>query len=457
MYRIPQWLLGLSAATLLFPACAEDPASPGDGDVSQSDTQGGPQNDAQGGDDTAQLGPEIAYLLSDKARDTAPTVSEADQADFQAGRLDFALKLYDSLAEDDDNIFYSPYSISTALAMTYAGAKGETAQQLADALEFHLDDATLHQNFNAIDLSLNSRELRPTEDGQPFTLELTNALFGLEDYPYLDAFLDLLAQYYGAPLYLADFLTDPEGSRQLINAWVKAQTHGLIPELLPQDSIKELTRLVLVNAIYFKANWAYPFSEHGTQPAPFYNLDGTESEVQMMVSDALKAQYAERDGVELLRLPYVGHDVVMDILLLPPSTGAAPHRMTMDAELLALLTQELNHQAGTLKMPRFELESKAPLSDILKSYGMELPFQEGLADFSGIAELEKLHISQIFHQAVVKVDEKGTEAAAATAVVIDTESAPMESFHVELNRPFIFMIKDLPTDTLLFVGRVAKL
>ena len=391
-------------------------------------------------------------VQSDKPRETSPDVDDADLAVLVSGNSDFAFNLYQALSKEDGNIFYSPYSISLALAMTYAGARGETERQMADALRFTLPQHRLHPAFNSLDIELSQRgQGARGKDGEGFRLNIVNALWGQKDYQFLTTFLDTLAENYGAGLRLLDFITAPEESRITINNWVSDQTEGRIKDLIPQGLIDELTRLVLTNAIYFNAAWQYPFREDMTGDGPFYLLDGGEVSVPMM-RQTESLGYAEGDGYQAVELPYDGGELSM-VILLPRTHQFGTFERSLDAQRVAEIVEALEPRRVALTMPRFEFESSFSLKETLAMMGMPVAFSPN-ADFSGMTGKRELFIADVVHKAFVSVDEAGTEAAAATAVVMTLTAVPETPVKVTIDHPFIFLIRDIETGTILFVGRV---
>ena len=393
-------------------------------------------------------------IQSEKPRVTSPDVSEADLATLVKGNSAFAFNLYQALKEGDGNLFYSPYSISLALAMTYAGAHGETAQQMADTLQFVLPQDRLHPAFNDLDLELSRRgEGAEGKDGEGFRLNIVNAIWGQKDYEFLSEFLDLLAENYGAGLRILDFASAPEESRITINNWVSDQTEGRIEDLIPQGLIDALTRLVLTNAIYFNAAWQYPFEEDMTEDGPFYLLDGGEVTVPMMRQTELFG-YAEGDGYQAVELPYDGGELSM-IILLPQTGQFDTFEDSLDAQQVDEIIGRLELRQVTLAMPKFEFESEFSLREPLSAMGMQIAFS-GAADFSGMTGNRDLFIAEVIHKAFVSVDEAGTEAAAATAVVMELTAVPETPVEVTIDHPFIFLIRDIETGAVLFIGRVVN-
>ena len=397
-------------------------------------------------------------LRSEKQRVTSPDLAPSDLRDLVAGNSAFAFDLYQALSAEDGNLFYSPYSISLALAMTYAGAWGETEQQMANTLNFILSQDRLHSAFNGLDLELASRgEGAEGTDEGGFRLNVVSALWGQEDFEFLSEFLDLVAGNYGAGLRLLDFINAPEDSRIAINDWVSEQTEGKIEDLIPPDVIDELTRLVLTNAIFFNAAWLNPFEESQTKDGAFHLLDGGEVTVQMMRRTA-SFGLAKGDGYQAVELPYDGSELSM-VILLPDAGQFEGFEGSLDADLVRTITEGLVPTRLALTMPKFEFESDFGLKDTLGAMGMPVAFISSfgpctseMADFSGMTGTCNLSIKEIVHKAFVSVDEAGTEAAAATAVVMGIESLPPS---VTIDRPFVFLIRDIETGAILFVGRVA--
>ena len=393
-------------------------------------------------------------LQSDKGRITSPAVTPSEQALLIQGNSAFAFELYQELKGNGANLFFSPYSISLALAMAYAGANGETAQQMADTLSFLLSQDNLHPAFNNLDIELGKRgQGARGKDDKGFRLNIVNAIWGQKDYTFLPTFLDVLAQNYGAGLRILDFITEAEKSRVTINNWVSDQTEERIKDLIPQGTITELTRLVLTNAIYFNAAWAYPFDEDLTADGPFYLLEGGQVAVSMM-KQTESLGYAKGEGYQAVELPYDGGELSM-VILLPEAGNFAAFEETLDAQQVDAIISDLQKARIMLAMPRFEFESQFGLKATLAGMGMPIAFSPDEADFSGMTGNRELFISDVIHKAFVAVDEDGTEAAAATAVIVGTTGMPVDPpVEVTIDRPFIFLIRDIETGAILFVGRV---
>lgn len=391
----------------------------------------------------------VELAASELGRITDPQLSAADGATFGKDNRSFAFDLFSELSKKPGNLFYSPYSISTALAMTYAGARTETATEMEQALHFSLGQQTLHTAFNATDVALAKRKSEVSssseqpQTGSGFELTLVNQAWGRKGYAFLDSYLDVLGQNYGAGLFLLDF-GQSEQARGTINAWVQEQTRDRIKDLLPRGSVDGTTALVLTNAIYFKASWEQKFQKSQTAPGTFHAASG-DLTVDMMHS-APKTGYAAVGGVQMLSLPYVSTNVSM-LLILPPEGNP-----TLDVETFDALQAALSEHQIVLSLPKWSFESENPLKAPLTALGMEAAF--GAADFSGMDGHGGLFISEVYHKAFVAVDEEGTEAAAATAVAINDSASPPVT--LSFDRPFLFAVYDKPTGQVLFFGRVEK-
>jgi len=399
---------------------------------------------------------------------TDPELGDGPLGDQLRGNVAFALDLLAVLREQEGgNVFASPYSVSVALAMTYAGARGTTREEMADALEFELDGEQLHAAFAALEAEFAqrnedgrdaavrtvSRENDDENAGPAFELTTANGAWGQDGFPFREEFLDLLAAYYGAGLRLADFAGDPETARERINEWVAERTNDRIEDLLPEGSIDTATRLVLTNAVYFSARWASPFPEEATEPRPFTALDGSTAEVPTMRQE-LKTRYAAIEGHQLVELDYANGDTSM-VVILPAEGEFEAFEASLTVDRLAIMLDRATRAQVTLSLPTFEVETAVSLVEAMRALGMEAAFT-ARADLSGMSDDRDLFVDDIVHQSFVSVDERGTEAAAATAVVV-AESALPERVEVTVDRPFLFYIRDKPTETPLFVGRVTEL
>ncbi|NQT71457.1 MAG: serpin family protein [Chloroflexi bacterium] len=398
--------------------------------------------------------PDVGFKLakSHVERDSSPDIPRADMNELVAGNNAFAFDLYQALQSEKGNLFFSPYSISTALAMTYAGARSETETQMSDTLHFSLSQDQLHPAFNAIDLQLTSQEEGGKSDEKTdFTLRIANSLWGQRDYEFLEEFLDVLAGNYGAGMRLVDFVTASEPARIAINDWVSDQTEEKIKDLIPQGAIDSMTRLVLANAIYFYADWLYPFDPNSTHDGSFALLDGEEVTVSMM-SQLTGFQYAQGDNYQAVELPYVGNMAAMTIIV-PDSGEFYDFENGLSFSQIEEIIANLERKQVRLSLPKFTYESDFSLAKTLKEMGMPKAFSMD-ADFSGMDGTKNLFISDVFHKAFVAVDEEGTEAAAATAVIISLKAVPIVDVELTIDRPFIYLIRDTGTGTILFMGRV---
>jgi serpin B len=392
-------------------------------------------------------------LRSNKIRVASPVVSQTDTASLVDGNNTFAFNLYQSLkSSEEGNIFFSPYSISLALAMTYAGARDTTAQQMADTLHYVLPQDRLHPAFNNLDEVLATRgQGAKGKDGKGFRLNIVNAIWGQKGYEFLAQYLDLLAENYGAGMRLMDFIGASEASRLIINKWVSDQTEDRIKDLIPPRAIDSLTRLVLTNAIYFNAAWASQFEKGATQPGVFHLADGSEVKVPMM-HQVERLNYMDGDKFEAVELPYDGQELSM-LVVVPDAGKFAEVEKTMDAAQVNSVIKNLNGRQIALSLPAFKLESEFSLKKALSGMGMPLAFSDS-ADFSGMVGRKDLYISAVIHKAFIETDESGTEAAAATAVIMRATAMPAAPLEVKIDRPFIFLIRDIKTGTVLFIGRV---
>ncbi len=414
---------------------------------------GGPTDDGQQGEWPE---PQWPTLRSEQPHDTAPQLDADEvQAFAQDNRL-FALDLYHQLRQDPDNsgknLLLSPYSIRTAFGMLYGGATGQGRDEITDALHFSLDGERQHVGFNWLDDSLAARQL-PAEESDYETLDPVvvlpaNAVFANRNLaeqikaPYLD----LLSIHYGVGVRLADFDGNPEGEREKINEWVEARTRGLIPELLP--NLPELTSMVLINALYLKAPWAAPF-DGPTLDRDFFALDGSTQTVDMMAHLGMNASYGEGEDYQIVAMPLRNPD--LEVIALLPTGDFTSFEATLDETRLAQTLASLQSSYVGVEMPKLSVACTFSLREALMGLGLVTPWSGGsFEDIGGVDKLFEVH-----HQTVIKADEDGVEAAAATAIVLDDEVGGGEpELTIRLDRPFFLMIRDDPTDTLLFFGRV---
>lgn len=396
----------------------------------------------------------ISVAKSTLTREATP--STANLPVLATGNAEFAFAALHKLSEKESgkNVVFSPFSISTALAMTYAGARGQTAAEMKQTLHYELEQPALHEAFNAVDLALSSRgEGKAGADGTPFRLNVNNALWAQRDYPVEAPFLDTLALHYGAGVFLADFFSAPEDSRQAINVWVEQKTEQLIPELLPRGSIDSHTVFVLTNTVYFNASWKTKFDVQATRPAPFTKLAGGIVEVQMMNAELEGGvSYAKGEGYQAVALPYASEELSF-VAVLPDQGAYEAVESAANAAWFTELRTKLAPTSAQLALPKFDYKTAASVKQTLMDLGMSTPFVEGAADFSGLTP-RSVYIADVIHQAVIKVIEGGTVAAAATAVIVGDESAPHFEHTLRFDRPFLYAIVDQPTGQILFLGRV---
>jgi serpin B len=374
----------------------------------------------------------------------------ADRSPLVQGNNRFGLNLFGQLGQAPGNTFLSPFSLSTALAMTAAGARGETARQMAEVLQLPAGPDRVHTDFAAL-----IQALRPGPEGAeaPYALHTANALWGQQGYHFLPAFETLLQRSYGAAFEEVDFQGAAEEARRTINAWVAKQTRDKIQDLIARGVLDSSTRLVLTNAIYFKGTWSSPFPARQTQEDDFHASGGRIVRVPLMHQTG-RFGYAEDQNVQTLELPYVGGDLAMVVLLPRKRDGLAELEKTLSAGSLADQLDQLHSTQVAVTLPRFKLTAQFELKPVLAALGMTLPFSDR-ADFSGInGGSEPLQISAVIHKAYVDVNESGTEAAAATAVGIKALSAlvPKPPVEFRADHPFLFLIRDRRTGSLLFLG-----
>ena len=386
--------------------------------------------------------------------DTPPATEGADDV-VEANTL-FAYDLFHTLSSDkqyaEQNIFFSPYSISTALALTCEGAKGTTAEEIRSVFYFPADDAVRQEGYASLIAGLN----RPDA---AFTLKTANALWAEETYPFLPAYIGTAQEYYAAEVRNMDFITAPEESRLTINGWVADQTEDRIRDLIPAGAITPLTRLVITNAVYFKGTWVLQFDENKTRPALFRTGQGESVTVDMMQrtdEDAIY-NYTETDNLQILRMPYEHESgkALSMLVLLPKDGDITTAEAALGTTDLADAVASMEATQVEVFFPKFTLETTYYLPDTLAAMGMQTAFGDE-ADFSGMDNTRFLFITDVIHKAFVEVNEEGTEAAAATAVIVGravSVESPVPVFRAD--HPFIFLIEDDETGMLLFMGRIS--
>ncbi|WNG13421.1 serpin family protein [Cystobacter fuscus] len=387
-------------------------------------------------------------IASEKTRVTKPDVPAEDLAALVSGNTDFAASLYRRISKPGDNLLFSPFSISQAFAMVYTGARGDTESQMAQALHFTLPQERLHPAVNALNLALHSRADAPVKGrGSPPTLRLVNAAWGQKGLTFEPSFLDVLAQDYGTGMYAVDFTTKSKSIRDDINTWVEKQTMGRIEDLLPVDAVTPATRLLLANALYFKGAWQQPFNEAGTYEAPFHTLGGDTRQVPMM-SASVSVPFLDSEDFTAFALPYVGKAFRM-LVIVPEAGRFEQVESRLSADFLEGVRAGLSDSSIALEFPRFEMKQAFSLDEALKALGMVDAFTER-ADLSGMIQQADFRLSVAQHQAFIAVKEQGTEAAAATVVGVGPTSAPPPFI---VDRPFLFLIEDVETKSVLFLGR----
>lgn len=397
-----------------------------------------------------------------RAVDKAAARKKTDKQLVAMGNNEFALELYAKLRGKEGNLFFSPYSISTALAMAYAGAQGQTETQMAGALHFpviakpgtELSSTLIREKqrfasvFGKIIKDLNSRSKKGG-----YELRLANALWGQEDYGFLGEFLELIKTNYGGRLNEVDFVRAAETARKTINTWVEKETNNKIKNLIRKGVLSSTTRLVLTNAIYFKGNWAKQFEMDKTKDAPFTLANGRKVDVAMM-NQTGQFNYMETESFQALELPYVDDELSMIILLPKEFDGLDEFEKTLTAENLSKWLGKLRNRKVITSVPKFKMTSQFALASVLKSMGMIDAFSPN-ADFSGMNGRRDLFISAVIHKAYVDVNEEGTEAAAATAVTMKlTSVGPTRIPVFRADHPFLFLIRDNHSGSILFIGRV---
>ena len=434
--------VGTMILIAMFAACTlmEQPEPDGGGEAGV-----GPADDAQ-------------LMRADVERAEAPAITADETTALVAANNAFATDLYRAVTTgNDDNVIFSPYSVSLAFSMAYAGARGETEGQMQEVLHF-LPREEQHAGFNALEQHLNQLSTAAEQDGsaeasesgERFRLRIANGAWGQQDFPFREEYLQALGRHYGAGLRAVDFSADPEAARQLINEWIAGATEDRIRNMVPPGVISGDTRLVLANAIYFYGAWLFPFNEETTEDGPFTLLDGSTVTAPLMHQRTARVSYGDGDGYRAVALPYTGEKADM-LLILPDEGQYGEVEGDLDAAFLESVRDRLETRDVTLTLPRFDFTDDVDLKKQLQAMGLSEPF-EGTANFNGMVEDGGLYISDALHKATITVDEVGTEATAAT--IIAMEESAMERAEFEATRPFIMAIVERETGTLLFLGRV---
>ena len=366
------------------------------------------------------------------------------------GNNAFAVDLYHKVATTPGNLFFSPLSMSTALAMTAAGAQGETAQQMAQVLHLQPNQAGMHEAFATLTRDFNAKS-------PDYELSVANALWGQKDFTFLEPFVSMLKTNYGAGMTPVDFNANTEKARRTINEWVEKETREKIKDLIASGVLDTSTRLILTNAVYFKSDWAEPFMKYNTYDEPFH-VTSDKTTIAPMMRISYNYCYLEQDQFQMLEMPYKGKTMSMVVLLPKDIDGLPALEKSIASEKLTEWMKGLQEQKVLVFIPRFKMTAEYRMEKILSEMGMPLPFS-ATADFSGMTGKPDLFISAVVHKAFVDVTEEGTEAAAVTgvgvaksAVAVPPKSPP--EFHAD--HPFLFLIRDLRTNSILFMGRVVN-
>ena len=391
----------------------------------------------------------VALVLLVAVRSAASGVSEENLKALAEGNTGFALELYHKIRVADGNLFLSQYSISAALAMTYAGARGETASQMAKVLDLALPQDELNPAFSDLQGQLSALQ----EKGD-IQLSVANSLWPQAGYPLLSSYVSLVKRYYGVTVTPLDYRSDKETARRRINAWVEEQTRNRIKDLIQPGMLDPSTRLVLANAIYFKGNWSTAFKREATKDIPFYRLAGEPVQVPTMVQRE-QFGYEDHGDLQVLELPYAGNGLSMLVLLPKKMDGLPDLEKRLTPENLKKWTNGLARRDVEVFLPRFRMTSRFDLGRTLSSMGMVDAFDRGKADFSGMdGKPGWLYIGVVVHKAFVDVNEEGTEAAAATGVGVKMAALPVRTPVFRADHAFFFLIRHNPTGSILFVGRV---
>lgn len=397
--------------------------------------------------------PSAGVAQSSLKRVVDPTVPSSDEATLVQGNNTFAVDLYGALHTGNGNLAFSPYSLSVALAMPYAGARGNTEAQMAQALHYTLPQDRLHAAFNRLDLDLTKEAQPATASELPLQLKVANAIWAEKTFSFLQSYLDLIAQNYGAGVQLADFAHQADPERLRINDWVGHQTNDKIKDLIPAGAVDSATKMVLVNALYFKADWQLPFDPKDTRDAPFHLLDGTQVTTKQMSGQRFGMPYASGDAYQAVELTYAGATAAMD-LIVPDSGKFQEFEASFDSQKLDSILASMQPATLEVALPKFTFRSSFDLGAKLHDLDITDALDPNRADFSGMTGQPNLYVTKVLHQAHVAVDEKGTEAAAASAVIMGPTSAILPPEKLIIDRPFLFLIRDLRSGQILFLGRV---
>ncbi|MFH1978118.1 MAG: serpin family protein [Candidatus Aenigmatarchaeota archaeon] len=360
----------------------------------------------------------------------------------------FASDIYDKYKSEDGNLFFSPYSISSALSMTYEGAKGQTAEEIQAVLHLPDDKNKIRTDFKSINNELNKAD-------KTYKLTTANALWAEEDYVFVDEYFNVVDEYYDGEVNNLDFKTETENSRVAINDWVEDKTNDKIKDLIPAGTLNSATRLVLINAIYFKANWSSQFDARDTWDGKF-KLSSDQSVDARMMYQTSNYSYGETDNLQILEMGYLGNDLSM-LIILPKENNITQIENNFSIEKLEDWKNDMQTEKVRVALPKFKFETKYFLTEYLKEMGMPSAFKYPDADFTGMSPTDELFISQVIHQTFIEVAEYGTEAAAATSVFVGAGSAgpTEEPKYFTADHPFIFIIQQKDSGNILFMGRMS--
>jgi serpin B len=399
-------------------------------------------------DFTIQKSPSVTRMIAE-----APEENISKQA---TSNNTFAVEMYKQLISEGENLFFSPYSITVALAMTAAGAAGNTKQQIRDALQVTLEGDQFDDAINGIDLDLTEH----ADATEGVTLRIVNSTWLQSGWQFKFGYLDHLSRYYGAGVNMMDFSNAPEACREIINTWVADQTNQKILDLLLPGTITSSTTLVLTNAIYFLADWLYSFNPENTTDKDFTLIDNSTVRTPIMQlndpNEKAIMLYSRLNNARALDFPYKGNRLAMTVLL-PDEGTFSSFESALNLEAINQMIEALTAESLVVALPKFEFTyGSCSIVDALKALGMIDAFSPGAADFSGIDGTKSLYVSNVLHKAFISVDEEGTEAAAATAVTFDRTSVDPNEVAFYVNRPFIYLIRDKETGTILFMGRIVN-
>ena len=367
------------------------------------------------------------------------------------GNSQFAFKMQRQFGDYEHNAFFSPYSISLVFGMLYSGAADETAQQIKNTFHFPADQHALPIYFGR----LNNQLMKTAKDkttGKNIELNIANGIWVEKSYHFLPSYIEILKNSYQSKINKADFLNNLNQEIVQINSWVEQKTNDRIKDLIPDGALNPLTKMVLVNAIYFKGDWQKPFKGHSTTKGDFYTFNNQILQTQMMHQRG-RFSVAEDENTQLIELLYQGGNYSMLVLLPKNNSDIKQFETNLTSEKLNQLTNKLAMNQVSLSLPKFKFVTEYRLNSYLSALGVTNAFSSK-ADFSNIDGTQSLQISEVIHKAFIEVNEKGAEAAAATAVVIRATSIP-NYVEFNANRPFVFMIKEKTTDSILFIGRFA--